>query len=323
MAQHDPLADLLYRLDAEGPKPLQRTNARVPVPGRPGEWMEPYTKPAEGRRNQAKVMMLRKLMGIPGEDVGDVSQTDYESAFTDLERYQHGLERAKGEGATLPAHVTGQYSVEAAKARAEATEGTQRRQQERQHTFQAGESALDRGAMAERQQRALSAPVVPTLDPDTGLAEWTPRVGAAGMRTGGSATEREAIQAGAGTLSNIANLLKMGDDIGWQGVGPTGGARNLAYKLLGVGSEAEDNLRVELQKVRSDIMFGSGGKQLTPSEQKVAAGYLTDIYTNPKAARSRLLQVQQLFERAQARRMGRPVPTPGVDNEWEDVPSPR
>ena len=78
MPEQDPLAHLLYRLNTEGARPLLRSNARVPVPGRPGEWMEPYTKPAEGRRNQAKVMMLRKLMGIPGEDVGDVSQADYE-----------------------------------------------------------------------------------------------------------------------------------------------------------------------------------------------------------------------------------------------------
>ena len=304
MAMHNPTEDALAVL-----LNLQQTDPLLSAPRRPFNY----------DRNQAKVASLRKFLGIPGEDVGDISQQDYEEAAADVERRQQEQELVKGQATIAPEIVRGEYGVRAAEARAGATERLQREQQERRQTFQAEEGARNRAAMSERQQTALRAPVVPTLDPDTGLAEWTPRVGAAGMRTGGSATEREAIQGGANTLGNIANLIKMGDDIGWQGVGPTGGVRNLGYKLFGVGSEAEDNLRVELQKVRADIMFGSGGKQLTTSEQKVAAGYLSDIYTNPRAARSRLLQVQQLFERAQARRMGRPVPAPNTDTDWEDV----
>ena len=51
-------------------------------------------------------------------------------------------------------------------------------------------------------------------------------------------------------------------------------------------------------------MFGAGGKALTASEQKVAAGYLTDIYTNPKAAATRLPAIRRILENAAARRTG-------------------
>ena len=319
MAQHDPLADLLVRMQGAEPKPLLRSNARVPVPGRPGEWMEPFERPVETRRNQAKVMALRKFLGIPGDDVGDISQVDYEEAAADAER------RKQAELTTQyvqPQEVSGRYGVEAAEAQGRAynrREGFQQEQQARQQTFQAGENKLNRAAMGERQQRALSAPMVPTLDPETGLAEWTPRVGAAGMRTGGSATEREAIQVGANTLSNINSLMSLGDEIGWKGIGPTGGVKNTMYKYLGIGDQREDDFRVELQKLRADIMFGSGGKQLTTQEMRIASNYLADIYTNPASAQSRLVAIKGILERAQAKRMGQAPPTTTNDSNWEDV----
>ena len=320
MPDHDPLAHLLRRMTDAEPKPLLRSNARVPVPGRPGEWMEPMTRPTESRRNQAKVMALRKFLGIPGDDYGDVSQADYEEAAADAERRQQGMLATQH---VQPAEIRGQYDVKAAEAQGQAynrREAFQQEQQARQQTYQAGENRLNRAAMSQRQQTAMGGPMVPTLDEETGLAEWTPRAQAAGRRTGGSATEREAIQVGANTLSNIGSLMSLGDEIGWRGIGPTGGVKNTMYKYLGIGDQREDDFRVELQKLRADIMFGSGGKQLTTSEQKVAAGYLADIYTNPAAARSRLQSVQSILERAQARRTGQAPPAAtATDSDWEDV----
>ena len=265
-------------------------------------------------RNQAKVASLRSFLGIPGEDVGDISQTDYESAAADVERRHQEENEAKALASALPAMISGEYSVKAAGARAQAGE----EQQQRQQLFQSKENAINRAAIGERQQRSLDAPVVPVLNPNTGIGEWTTRAGAPGRRTVGSATEREAIQTGQNTLSNIETLIGLGDEIDWKGIGPTGGIKNTMFKFLGVGDPREDDFRVNLQKIRADIMFGSGGKQLTTSEQRVAAGYLADIYTNPQAARSRLSAVQQILERAQARRMGR-APADESDNDWEDV----
>lgn len=293
---HDSLATLLN---------LQQQDPLLSVPRRPLDY----------KRNQAKVASLRAFLGIPGEDVGDISQQDYEEAATDVERRRHAEIAAKGQADILPEVVRGQYGVQAARERARTDRASL---QEDRQAFQAAQAELNRAAAAERQQAALDAPVVPTLDPRTGLAMWTPRTQAGGLRTGGSATERTDIQTGAGTLDNIGQLLEMGDAIGWKGIGPTGGARSSLYKFFGVGDPREDDFRTILQKVRADIMFGSGGKQLTQSEQKVAAGYLADIYTNPKAAKSRLLDIQTLMSRAQARRMGT-VPSAPVEDEWEDV----
>ena len=209
-------------------------------------------------------------------------------------------------------HRRGQEAFELEKASA-----GPRAQQEREHAFRAGQSERSQQGMRERQQTALGAPLVSTLNPQTGLAEWAPRAEAAGQRTAGSATEREAIQTGQNTLSNIDQLINLGDEIGWKGIGPTGGVKNTLYKLLGVGDPREDDFRVNLQKIRADIMFGSGGKQLTTSEQRVAAGYLADIYTNPAAAKSRLQQVEEILSRAQARRTGQPQVESA--DEWEDV----
>ena len=319
MPDHDPLAHLLRRMTDAEPKPLLRSNARVPVPGRPGEWMEPMTRPTESRRNQAKVMSLRKFLGIPGDDYGDISQADYEEAATDQERRQQGMLATQH---VQPAEIRGQYDVKAAEAQGQAynrREAFQQEQQARQQTYQAGENRLNRAAMSQRQQTAMGGPMVPTLDEETGLAEWTPRAQAAGRRTGGSATEREAIQIGANTLSNIQNLRAMGDEIGWKGIGLTGGAKNALYKYLGMGNPREDDFRVELQKVYADILFGAGGKQLTREEKKIAGDFLANIYTNPSAAQTRLAQVEEILQRAQTRRTGQAPPIAPNDADWEDV----
>ena len=305
MPDHDPLAHLLRRMTDAEPKPLLRSMARVPVPGRPGEWMEPMTRPTESRRNQAKVMALRKFLGIPGDDYGDISQADYEEAATDQERRQREMLETQH---VRPADVRGRYSVEAAEVQGRTSnrnEEFQQAQQTRQHKFQAGESMLSRAGMSERQQRAINAPVVPTLDEETGLAVWHPRVQAAGMRTAGSATEREAIQKGAGSLASLDSIVQLGNETGWKGVGLTGTPKNLLYKFLGMGDTREDTFRVELQKFGNDVMFGEGGKQLTPTEKQLASRYLADINTHPKAAQTRLKALRTVLQRAQDRRMGK------------------
>jgi len=307
MALHNPREDALTALFN-----LQRREPRLSAPRRPSSI----------DRNPAKVAALRAFLGIPGQDVGDISQVEYEEAATDVERRHREEAEAKALPAIVAETIRGQYGVRAAGVRAQAAGEERREQQARQHEFQAGQAELNRAAMGERQRTALGGPVVPTLDPQTGLSVWASRGEAAGRRTAGSATEREAIQTGQNTLDNIDQLITMGDEIGWKGIGPTGGLKNLQYKLLGIGSQAEDDFRVELQKIRADIMFGSGGKQLTTSEQKVAAGYLSDIYTNPSAARSRMAQVREILARAQARRTGQVPPT--ESDEWEDIaPGPR
>lgn len=319
MPQHDALAILLDNLKAAQGTPVLRSDAREPVPGRPGEWRQPFTPADEGagrRRNQAKVMALRAFLGIPGADVGDISQQDYEEAGADVERRQHALITAKSQADILPEQVRGQYSVQAAKERAR----TDRAQlQEDRQTFQSEQGELNRAAAAERQQAALNAPMVPIMDPATGLATWAPRAQAGGQRTGGSATERTAIQEGGGTLDNIRDVIAQGDAIQWKGFGPAAGLRNLGYKFLHMGSEAEDNLRVVAQKVRADVMFGSGGKQLTNTEKAIATSYLADIYTHPESAPTKWRAVLKIFERAQARRTGIPVQANADEAEWEDV----
>ena len=331
MPEQDPLAHLLYRLNTEGAQPLLRSNARVPVPGRPGEWMEPITRPTESRRNQAKVMALRKFLGIPGDDYGDVSQVDYEEAAADAERRQQAALTTQY---VQPQAVSGRYNVEAAEAQGRAynqREAFQEAQQARQQTFQAGENKLNRAAMSERQQNALGAPMVPTLNPETGIAEWVPRVQAAGLRTGGSSTEREAIQKSAESLASLDSLMQLGNETQWKGIGLAGTPKNLMYKYLGIGDPREDTFRLELQKFGNDIMFGTGGKQLTPTEMKLARSYLADINTNPQATQTRLVGLRTVLQRAQDRRLGRvsledaeratmaEMATGGGNNEWEDV----
>lgn len=273
-----------------------------------------------GNRNQAKTDALRKALGLEGPAAGDISQMDYENAYNDLVIPQQ--ERAFREK-IAPAQIQAQGAVEAAKARANATAEQAASTQTRQQAFQAEQNRLSREAAAARQKTAVDAIMVPTMDPETGITTWVPRSGAAGMRTGGSATERKEIQEGQNTIDNINSLIQMGDELGWKGIGPAGGVKNQMYKFLGIGDPREDDFRSALQKTRADIMFGAGGKQLTTAEQKVAAGYLTDIYTNPTAARSRLAEVQKLLQRAQARRTGGEVPninqSVGDESDWEDV----
>lgn len=295
----DPLSVLLN---------LQQQDPTLSVPSRPLDY----------NRNNAKVAMLRRYLGIPGEDVGDISQQDYEEAAADVERRRNEELQAQASARILPEVVRGEYGVKAAGVRAQAGSEERRQQQARQHEFLGEQNALNRQAAGERMEQRMET-MLPTLDPTTGIATYTPRAEAAGMRIGGGVGEREAIQGGQNTLDNVGMLLKMGEDIGWKGIGPAGGVKNTMYKYLGMGDPREDDFRSALQKVRADIMFGAGGKQLTTSEQKVAAGYLTDIYTNPTAAKSRLIEIQNMLGRAQGRRIGQPITGTGQSSDWEDV----
>ena len=307
MPDHDPLAHLLRRMTDAEPKPLLRSNARVPVPGRPGEWMEPMTPPTESRRNQAKVMALRKFLGIPGDDYGDISQVDYEEAAADMERRQLGVERARN---VEPETVRGDYGVRAAEAtargrEAEAARGrthglvleTQRHKgaMELEQLMQLGKlnvakqhDAPQGGGSAayaeERTGRAIQA--VDDLLPK--VSQWT-----AGM---GSLTKGVPGTPALAFASQLKTLLS-----------------NIAF--------------TELQAMRAASRTGGALGQVSDKEgellQSVLAGL--DQAQSPVDLRDQLLKAKGSLERwraAQARYGQTPTPAPDNDSEWEDV-SPR
>jgi hypothetical protein len=172
---------------------------------------------------------------------------------------------------------------------------------------------------AQAQARSKGEIMVPTMDVDTGLSRWTPRSQAAGMPTGGTGSEREGIRSRLGTLDMISQAEAQGAKVGWGGTGMTGPLQNWIYDISGFGSEDEDNLRVIVQKLRSDILFGAGGKALTKPELEIAGGYLNDIDSNPKASKSKLALLKTLYQNALARAQGRESTFGQDDQDNQDI----
>lgn len=109
-----------------------------------------------GRRNSARVASLRSLLKIPGPDVGDISQSDYEDASNDLvsqllaQTQAEGIakaypEQVKGEYGLRTEDVKGRYGVEAARAKATSAE----EDKAAARTFTAGQNELNRQSRAE------------------------------------------------------------------------------------------------------------------------------------------------------------------------------
>lgn len=146
--------------------------------------------------------------------------------------------------------------------------------------------------------------IVQTLDAKTGKPMWTKRSEAAGKFGTGTGAERAEIASRNNTLDQIDEVIRRGDSNKWGGIGVTGPARNWLYNKTGIGSSADDGLRVAMQKMNADVMFGSGGKNLTPTERDIAAGYLGSIGSNPEAAKSKLMDLKALLRRALTRAQG-------------------
>jgi hypothetical protein len=146
--------------------------------------------------------------------------------------------------------------------------------------------------------------LVQTLDQKSGMPKWTKRSEAAGMFTAGTGGERQAIKSNNNVLDLLDEVEARGSSNNWGGIGLTGPAQNWAYDHLGLGSSGDDDLRVVMQKLNADIMFGAGGKALTDSEREIAGGYLADIGSNPKAAKSKLAMVRGMIQRGLARAQG-------------------
>ena len=264
------------------------------------------------RRNPAKTAALRRALGIPGPDVGDISQEQYEQAYGDVIRPQQ--EQALQEK-VLPAVVTAQGRVQAAREAAGANDKLMLQLQ--RQGFQGEQNRLQREAADERSRAAREEGMIQAFNPTTGQMQWVRRGGAEGERAGVSAAERQEMTGAQNTIDSVKGLLKMGETIGWQGVGLMGTPKSKLYKFFGYGDPNEDRFRQEVQRVWSDIAFGAGGKQLTTKEAEIAAGYLADINTNPAAAQTRLQETLNMLERAQAKRVGGLQATPA--NQWEDV----
>ena len=308
MPDHDPLAHLLRRMTDAEPKPLLRSNARVPVPGRPGEWMEPITRPTESRRNQAKVMALRKFLGIPGDDYGDISQADYEEAAADAERRQQGMLATQH---VQPAEVRGRYDVEAAEAQGRAysqREGFQQKQQARQLEAQAAEGARSRAGMAERQQRGFAFRLAQKTPSDTSNAYASERT-------------NRSIQAVDELLPKVS--------YGTAGVGslmrgiPGTSALAFATQLKTLTSNIAF---AELQAMREASRTGGALGQVSDKESELLQSVLggLDQAQSPTDLREQLLKVRGSLERwraAQAQYGQSPtgLSTTDNDSDWEDV----
>ena len=269
-------------------------------------------RPLDTRRNPAKTGALRRALGMAGPDVGDISQQQYEQAYGDIVRPQ---QEQMLQEKVLPAAITAQGAVQAARERAQGDERMQLQLQ--RQGFQSGQNQLQREAADERSRAAREEGMIQAFNPTTGQMNWVRRGGAEGLRAGVSAGERQEMTGAQNTIDSIKGLLKMGDTIGWKGVGLMGSPKNKLYKFFGYGDPNEDRFRQEVQRVWSDIAFGAGGKQLTEAEARIAAGYLADINTNPAAAQTRLQETLNMLERAQAKRVGGLQATP--TDQWEDV----
>lgn len=220
---------------------------------------------------------------------------DYTNPNT--QEVREGQEQSALDKLLKPIDLRGQYDVKVAHERAMGDIGAA-------HANHSGPTAGE--------------PLVQTLN-DAGDIEWTPRSGAAGKLAPGTGGEREAARTGASILDSLHEVMAMGERSGYSGVGLMGGLNGALYKYTGLGDSEGANFRQALQKLDADIMFGVGGKALTPMEHKVATGYLADIYTHPDAIPTLLKGLEAILTRAQSRRLGQGGP---VQEEADEITDP-
>jgi len=184
--------------------------------------------------------------------------------------------------------------------------------------FPASEMEKARKAWAEQGRifspAQLSEPVVQIDDPDNpGSNVYTPRSLATGKRGPLPAGQKDKLQAYDTTLSMVDAIERLGDEIGWKGLGPIRGrVGRIGMEYLGVGDPREEQLRNLIDNLRTQASFQEGGKTLTGTESQLLNAFLTGVNQNPTAAKARLKMFKEQALRSKASLSG-PVGTdPGA-----------
>lgn len=115
-------------------------------------------------RNAARVGALRRVFGLEGPDTGDISQTDLESAYGDVQADQRSQLEAEAQAKAFPYEVQGRYNVERERVRAAAQaqeaqrrEAVARESLGQRQAFTANENSMNRDAIAGRQTGSQAA----------------------------------------------------------------------------------------------------------------------------------------------------------------------
>lgn len=197
----------------------------------PGGPSVPTFTPNIGR-NAARVAGLRKFFGIPGEDVGDISQADYESAYDDTVEERLRELAQKEEIESLPERIRGEYGLREARLNRQTAAEERNTMREftaaqnelnRQAAFgrasmsqtgqtartgmtQAGVTARQGRAQAEGRARQLEAgKVKPTIPESSGVLEAVQRFLGVGKFDPTEAARAEAVRLRSEALSSEAN----------------------------------------------------------------------------------------------------------------------
>ncbi len=135
-----------------------------------------------------------------------------------------------------------------------------------------------------------SEPMVLVADPDNpGQSIYTPRSQAVGKRGVMPAGMRERQTAYHSTLDLVDQIEKLGDEIGWKGLGPIKGRiGRIGQEYLGVGDPREEQLRNKIDQLKAQASFQEGGKQFTGTEKEMLDNFLAGVNQNPRAVRARL-----------------------------------
>ena len=174
---------------------------------------------------------------------------------------------------------------EADKLKAEslkATEEERRRQDE--------DRDLNRLTRLSIAQLMANSGVVPVQDPDTGQTHYVRRTDAPGQQAPQPGATRERINAYNTTLDMVDDIMALGNEIGWTGLGGmgAGSAKRFAKQAFGVGGDKQEALRDRLDRLRAQASFQEGGKQFTGTEAQLLANFLANVNSNPRTAVIRL-----------------------------------